>query len=512
MTESRTQNTKRNMISGLIKQIVGIIFPFIIRTLILYQLGEEYQGLSGLFTSVLSVLNLSDLGFSSAVVYILYKPIAEQDHKTVCEIMSYLKKVYRIIGFVILGIGIVILPFLPHLIKGTYPSEINIYFLYLIYLSNSVISYWLFAYKSALLTAMQRMDICDNIYTVTKIFIYIIQITVLILIKNFYAYIIFLPISTAINNILIEFFSNKYFPQIVPNGIIKSEIKAGLIKQVKGVFINRIGDVARNGADNIVISSMIGLAAVAVYNNYFYIYSALYGISLVLSNSMGASVGNSIVKESVEKNYNDMCKFTFIFSWFTGWCTICMCCLYQPFMKLWMRGNISLMLPNRDMVLFCIYFYAITMNNIRNQYLSGAGLFWELRLWYMLEAVGNIALNLIFGYLFGITGILLATLITIILFNFIAQNIVLFKLYLKKGAKAFYIQHITYIAVTLLVCFVTYFICSFVVFNGILGLMVKAVICIFVPNILFLAIYFRTKHFHEALFVFKNILFKKINF
>lgn len=504
MNESRTQNTKRNMISGLIKQIVGIIFPFIIRTLILYQLGEEYQGLSGLFTSVLSVLNLADLGFSSAVVYVLYKPIAEQDHKTVCEIMAYLKKVYRIIGFVILGIGIVILPFLPHLINGTYPNDINIYILYLIYLSNSVISYWLFAYKSALINAMQRMDICDNICTVTKILMYIIQIAALLLIRNFYAYIIFLPISTVINNILIGYFSNKYFPQIVPNGIIKSEIKAGLIKQVKGVFINRIGDVARNGADNIVISSMIGLAAVAVYNNYFYIYSALYGISLVLSNSMGASVGNSIVKESVEKNYNDMCKFTFIFSWFTGWCTICMCCLYQPFMMLWMRGNSNLMLPDRDMILFCVYFYAITMNNIRNQYLNGVGLFWELRLWYILEVVGNITLNLILGYLFGITGILAATLITIIVFNFLARNNVLFKCYFKKSVREFYFQHIKYIMITITVGLITYFICSLVSLNGILQLAAKAIICIFVPNILFLVVYFKSKYFHEAELILKK--------
>lgn len=509
MTESRAHNTKRNMFSGLIRQGLGIMFPFFIRTLVLYKLGEEYQGLSGLFTSVLAVLNLTDLGFSSAVVYILYKPVAEQDYRTVCAIMKYLKKVYRIIGCAVLGIGLLMLMFLQYLIKGTCPADINIYVLYLIYLANSVISYWLFAYKSALLNAMQRMDIIDNISTVTRTLMYMIQIAVLLAFGNYYIYIIFLPVSTIINNLLLEFFSRKYFPQIIPDGVLPADIKSDLVKQVRGIFINRVGDVARNGADNIFLSSMVGLTAVAVYNNYFYIYSALYGISLVISNSMGASVGDSIVKESVEKNYKDMCKFTYIFSWFTGWCTVCMCCLYQPFMMIWMRGNERLLLSDGNMLLFCIYFYAITMNNIRNQYVNGVGLYWELRLWYMLEAAGNIVLNLVLGYLFGITGILFATLITIVVFNFISRNTVLFRNYFIKGMKEFYLAHIVYAVVTAVVGFITYSACSMISLHGIGGLAARAVICIFVPNLLFLGVYCRTRVFQEAVLFMKKAFLRR---
>lgn len=513
MMESRAQNTKRNLFSGLIRQGLSIIFPFFIRTLILYRLGEEYQGLNGLFTSVLAVLNLTDLGFSTAVVYILYKPVAERDFSTVCAIMSYLKKVYRIIGFVVLGIGLFILPFLQHFIKGSYPANINIYVLYMIYLANSVISYWLFAYKSALLNAMQRMDIIDNISTVTRTLMYIIQIAVLLIFENYYIYIIFLPFSTIVNNLLLEYFSRKYFPWINPGGIISANIKSDLVKQVRGIFINRIGDVARNGTDNIFLSSLVGLTAVAVYNNYFYIYSALYGISLVIANSMGASVGNSIVQESVEKNYKDMCRFTFMYAWFTGVCAICMCCLYQPFMMLWMRGNERLMLPDRDMMLFCVYFYAITMNNIRNQYINGVGVYWELRLCYVLEAVGNIALNLILGYFFGITGILLATLITIVVFNFISRNTVLFRNYFRKGMKAFYLAHSAYTVVTVVVCAITYLVCSNINLHGISGLAVRGIICILVPNLLFLGAYCRITVFRESLtFLQKTFLGRRMHF
>lgn len=507
MADSRTKNTKRNMISGLVQQMINILLPFVTRTLILYQLGEEYQGLSSLFTSILQVLNLTDLGFSSAVVYILYKPIAEHDNQAVCAIMEYFKKIYRIIGLAVLSLGIILMPFLPYLIKGSYPDDINIYLLYFIYLTNSVISYWLFAYKSALLNAMQRMDIVNNISTVTRAVMYLFQILVLILFSNYYTYIIFLPIATILNNILLEILSKKYFPEFLPNGVIPDDTRKALIKQVRGIFINRIGDVARNGADSIFLSSLIGLTAVAVYNNYFYVYTAVYGISLVIANSMAASVGNSIAKESIDKNYNDLCKFTFIFSWFTGWCTVCLCCLYQPFMLIWMRGDMHLLLSNLDMILFCIYFYAITMNNIRNQYLNGAGLYWELRLWYILEAVGNIVLNYLLGKFFGITGILLATLITIVLFNFISRNHVLFQYYFKRSIKEFYFQHIFYIIITTIGCVLTYFICSFVSFNGIIGLLSKMAICMVIPNILFLGAYFRTNKFQESV-LFINTTFQ----
>ena len=140
MENKRITNTKRNIISGVLRQCINIVLPFVVRTIIIYTLGEVYQGLSSLFTSILHVLSLTDLGFTSAVVYILYKPIADCDEPKICSIMAYLKKVYFVIGLVILGLGLALLPFLPNLIAGDYPPNINIYVLYLIYLINSVVS------------------------------------------------------------------------------------------------------------------------------------------------------------------------------------------------------------------------------------------------------------------------------------------------------------------------------------------------------------------------------------
>ena len=168
----RTKNAVRNLVFGFINKMIIMLFPFVIRTIIIRELGAGYLGLGSLFTSILQVLNLAELGFSSAVVFCMYKPIAEKDSETICALLNLYKQIYRIIGIVILVIGLALTPFLPYLIKGTVPNGINIYILYYIYLFNTAITYFLFAYKSTLLVAHQRNDVVSNISSLTNILQY----------------------------------------------------------------------------------------------------------------------------------------------------------------------------------------------------------------------------------------------------------------------------------------------------------------------------------------------------
>ena len=395
------------------------------------------------------------------------------------------------------------------MISGSVPSDVNIYILFLIYLFNTVISYWLFAYKSALFNAMQRSDIVSNVYTVTNIFIKTVQVVMLLVFKNYYVYIVLLPLGTIANNLLLHFFSKRYFPEIVPFGKIDKESKDNVIKQVKALFIGKVGSVARNSFDNIVISTLLGLVIVAVYDNYYSIFTALYGIMLVVTQAMQASVGNSLIKESVEKNYNDLKKFTFLFMWIIGWCTVCLFNLYQPFMLIWMRNDQSLLLSFLDMGLLTLYFYVINMNNTRNLYLEGNGLYHECRWWFLLEAIGNLALNFVLGYFLGVTGVILATIITIFVFNFITRTNVVFGHYFKFSPKGFYLSHVLYFLITVFACAVTFAFCGFVSVDGVWGLIIRAAICVFVPNVLFLLFYRQLPVFKEAVGFVKGFLIRK---
>lgn len=484
MEDSRTKNTVRNIGAGLINQIVSIILPFINRTVILWSLGAEFTGLSGLFSAILSVLGIAELGFNTAIVYSLYKPMAENDENKICEIVSLYRKIYEIIGTIIFIIGMVIMPFLKYLIHGSYPNEINLYVVYFLYLLNTVISYYMFAYKECLLIANQRQDIAQNLRTIVNIFRYGMQFAILLILHNFYYYLIVAIIGTIVTNLGIQCITVKkysYFKQIKK----KQHVPVEMITQVKGLMINKICDTFRNSFDSLIISSFIGLTATAIYGNYYYIYSAVYGVMLTICNAMAASVGNSIVEKDECQNYEDLLTFSALFSVVMGVCTALMACLYQPFMKLWAGNN--LLLPTFDMFLFCVYFYVINMNNIRNQYISGTGIWWKLKVSYTVEAIANLLLNFILGKVLGITGVLLATIITIFIFNYLQRNTILFKNYFKKSSYSKYLLEQLYYALFAVIAVgVSYILCRQINLGSVFGMITKGLIVSVVSSIILL--------------------------
>lgn len=507
MTDSRTKNTSRNIVAGLWKRFSTIILNFVNRSIIIYILGAEFSGLNSLFTSVIGVLNIAELGIDMAIVQSMYKPIAEGNKKRICELLTLYKKSYYIVGTVILGVGIILIPFIPLLINEELPSNVNLYVLYVLYLINSVISYFMYAYRESLLYAHQREDISHIFRTNILIGKNIVQALVLLLFKQYYIYLVIEISATIANNIWIGIKTKRIYPEYV---CVNEKVKmpAEIKEQLKGLVLGNVCDKARNSLDSIILSMYLGLTVVAVYNNYYYIYSALYSIILSVCNAMSASIGNSIVTETVEKNYENLQKFSFIIAWMTGWISICMLCLYQPFMELWMGKE--LMLSDENMFLFCIYFYAINMNNIRNQFISGTGIWWKLKYSNVGEAIGNIILNIVLGKLFGITGILAATIITIIGFNFIWRTRILFDNYFKELSLSEYLKnHCFWSFAVIIAAIITWKVCALVSGTTIIRLLANAMICVILPNIIMVMFFFKTKQFKSAKCFILNIYRKK---
>ena len=497
MGDSRTKNTSRNILAGLWNRFSTILLSFVNRTIIIYVLGAEFSGLNSLFTSILGVLSIAELGIDVAIVQSMYKPIAEGDKKRICELLTLYKKSYNIVGIVILGIGLALIPFIPYLINDEIPASVNLYILYILYLINSVMSYLLYAYRESLLYAHQREDVSQMFRSVTLIGKNVAQAVVLLLFKQYYAYMAIEIVFTVLNNLWIGKETQRRYPEYQCVRGEKVRMSEDIKDQLKGLVLGNICDKARNSLDSIILSAYLGLTAVAIYNNYYYIYSALYGIMLVVCNSMSASIGNSIVTETVEKNYDNLQKFSFIVAWISGWMSICMLCIYQPFMELWMGKD--LMLSNFNMMLFCVYFYAINMNNIRNQFVSGTGIWWKLKYSNIGEALGNILLNLVLGKLFGITGIILATIITIVVFNFWWRTEVLFKTYfVGMSLKEFLKNHGYWIVCVLIAAVVTWGLCSLIQVNAVVQLFINGIICVIVPNGILLLMFWRTKQFQNA--------------
>lgn len=495
MRESRTIKSVRNIIWAVINKVAIIIMPFIVRTVLIYKLGAEYTGLSGLFTSVLTMLSLAELGFSSAMVYCMYEPIHNGDDDTVCALLNFYKKVYRYIGLIILAVGIILTPFLHNFISGDVPSDINIYILYFIYLSNTAISYFLFAYKSSLLTAYQRNDKISIIGLICNMALYSVQIIVLLTTRNFYLYVIALPLSTIAMNIAYEKTSKKLFPEIVCRGEIGKELKTKIKKRVVGIMLYKLSSTTRTSFDSIIISAFLGLVILTQYQNYFMIISSVLGVLSVVSNAITASVGDSIVEKSTDDNYKDFRKFLFVYMWVAGVCAACILGLIQSFMKMWVGEKLLLDLAMA--ILFTFYFYAQTMGDMVFVYRTAAGLWWEDRIRPVVEAIANIVLNIVMVKICGLYGVILATIITLIGINFIWGAYILFKHYFKRSMIEYLKIQGIQIVLSAIACGLVLFVCN-MIGNGIVGFVLKMIICAVIPNIIFFIFYWKTSLFREA--------------
>lgn len=499
---NRTKNTVRNIIFGVINKIIVLLLPFIIRTIIIYKLSADYVGLGSLFSSILQVLSVTELGFASAITFSMYRPVSKGDTEEILLLIGFLKTIYKIVGIIILVIGLFLLPFLGYLVNGDIPPDINLYLLYLIYLTNTAISYFFFGYKNSILNVYQRNDITSKISSLVEMVKGIIQIAVLILFKNYYVYIIMLPIFTLISNLISKRVVDRIFPQFnVKTPYSLKKIKE-MKKQIGGIAIGRISLVCRNSFDSIIISALFGLTTTAMYSNYYLIFSSLTSFLAVLLTSMTASVGNCMVTKSMEENEKNHLKFDFYFVLIASFCTICMFSLYQPFMEIWVGED--LMFGNDTMALFCIYFYINNLAQVRSIYSETAGIWWNFKWLSIIEMLANILLNIGLGIWIGVNGILLATIITAFFCSFIGITVVTYKVLFKNKSYEFFRLNSFYIIVTFCLCACAYLM-QFIPLNGILGLVAKAAIASFGSSVMLLLIYLI---FPQTRAYLKEIFFK----
>ena len=377
MKIERTKNASRNIVFGIILRLHQTIFPFLIRTAMLYIMGAKYLGLNSLFSSVLQVLNLAELGVGSAMVYSMYRPIAEDDEQKICALMRMYKIYYRLIGVFIGIVGLIITPYVPHLIKGDVPPGINVYILYLLNLGSTVLTYWLFAYKNCLLTAHQRTDVNNKVTIVTYTIKYLFQFLALYLFHNYYIYLIIRLIVQAMTNIVNAICVTKMYPKYKAKGDLPIEEKKIINRRIRDLFTSKVGNIIVNSADTIVVSAFLGLTMLGIYENYYYIEKAIISIIAIVFSSCLAGIGNSLIVETKKKNYEDFKTFTFITAWIAGFCTICLLNMFQPFMEIWVGKK--LMLEFQAVVFFGIYFLMYEYCQLLLIYKDAAGIWHQDR-------------------------------------------------------------------------------------------------------------------------------------
>ena len=506
----RKKNAIRNTKWGIVEKIMILLLPFAIRTCLIYKLGIEYAGLNSLFSSILAILNLAELGVSRAIVYSMYSPIAQRDKNKICALLNFYKKTYIIIGFVVLIIGLSLMPFLSIFVKDKAPDNINIYLIYLTFLINSVLGYFFFSYKNCIISSYQREDIISkNSFILNNIF-YIIQITIILFLKNYYLYILTIPLLTILINLVNYFTASRLFPDYIPKGELDILTKNELRKNIFGLLIGKIGGSTRNTLDSIIISSFFGIVAVGIYNNYFFVITSINGFLGIITNSILAGVGNKIVLESPQDNYLDFEKFHFFYMWLSGWCMVCLLCLYQPFMLIWVGEK--LILPFSSVFLLSYYFLMLKQGDINSLYYQAAGLWYYGRWRSIIEAILNLILNILLGKLYGINGIIIATIISFTIVYFYGSSFTFTK-YFKNGKLVrFYFENLYFCIISILNGLIFVYIFKYLKFSNLfVDLFIKSLICLVFPNLIFFVVFIcnknKRKHIFDIIFQIKRKLF-----
>lgn len=501
---TRKQYVSLNILTGSVSHVISMILQLVGRTIFINALGVEYLGINAMFYNILMLLSLADLGFGSAIVYGMYRPLAENDTDAVVALMTYYKKVYHKIAILVAVIGIGMLPFLPYVVNlDREIPHLQVY--YLLYVANIVISY-LMAYKYTIITADQKGYLISAYSLIGSILQTIAQIIILVVFKNFLLYLMVFIIRTFLVNWFQSNKAKKVYPFISGTKELDQETKKGIFENVKSMFLYKFGGVLLNNTDNIIISMMIGTVYVGLYSNYLTIIASIYSFTDIIFNSVTSSVGNLNASEDNAWKFEIFKVLNFVVFWIMTFCSVCFLVLFNDFITLWVGEEFVFGMLTVIIIVFN-FFMPGTLTAI-SIYRDTTGMFKQTKYVFMITALINLVLSIILGKAYGLMGILLATAIARLLTNMWYEPLILFKTYFKKSPLIYFKRQAFYWIVAIVSCLSTYLLSRAFHTVSLVNLMLKLMICIVVPNVIILALFFRTKEFE---YIYNQIIKKVLD-
>lgn len=488
----RSKNSIRNVSVTVICQIINILLSFLCRTIFIQLLSETYLGLSGLFSDVLYVLSVAELGIGTAITFSMYKPLAQNNQKEIGALMAFYRKTYHIIGIVVAAIGLVLTPFIPAITH--HPNVAYLLLYYLLYVFNSVISYF-FSYWQTIIIADQKSYICTIYQYAFSIVQNIVQIFIVLLTKSFLLYLLVQIACNFLMNLAVALKAKKMYPYVekYKDQRLNDSAHEKIVRNVKAMFLHRAGGAIVNGTDNILISVFTGLNNVAVNFNYNLIFNTISNVVLQIFNAITGSVGNLGVMESERKSYQVYQAINFAGFWIYSFCSVSLFCLLNPFMIIWTQKNMYF--PLITVLILVLNFYTTGMRQTTLMFKNALGLFWYDRYKAVVEAVVNLIASLILAHFLGVPGIFLGTLISTMTVDFWVEPLVLFRHGFHQRVSMYFKQYIGYAIVTSVSGLLTYYLCSYVRGNHLIGFIGKCFVCVIVPNLLYFIIFHHSNEF-----------------
>ena len=507
----RTKQSIKNASFSIVCQGIQQLLKVIVRIVFIRVIGQEYLGLNSVFTDILTALQLVELGVGPAIAYSLYKPLAENDIQKVKSIMSLFKKTYRIIGLIVLILGICFTPFYSFFINEI-PDIPNMNFIYLIFVFDTAVSY-LYSYYRTLLISDQKKYIDILIQTAVISAISILQIILIIITHNYIFYILAQVIGTILTNFIASRFALKEYPYLNDKDIKKLDVQTyGEIKKnVFAMIFHKIGSIVRDATDNLLISKYIGLAISGIYSNYSMIIRALTNIISQLFTAVLSSVGNLHVKANEKDKITVFYNINFINFWIASFCACCFGALINPFILI--IADESYLLSPFVTCLITLRFYLDVMRKTPWMFCEAAGIYWKGRTKPLIEVAVNLVTSIILAKYIGIAGIFVGTIITILAVDVTIEPYLAFKYVLKDKIWKYYLRYIVYLFIFIIMFTSANLTSSLIHGNEISSFVLKAIITVVTTNILVIVITFRTNEFKYVKILAKGYtgqLIKKI--
>lgn len=504
---SRTKNSVINSIYASMAQLVTILLTFVVRTVFIKTLSAEYLGVNGLFTNIITMLSLADLGIGISIPYTLYKPLAEDNKSKIKALMKLYSKIYNIIGLIVLIVGIAITPFLKYIIKDM-PKIPEINLIYILFVINAACSYF-FVYKQLLMDSDQKGYIASKITMIATIIKSIIEVLILYITKNYIAYLLVSIMVTILQNLAISMKCDKMYPYIkekTEEKVSKEDVRE-LRKNTSALVIYRIGTVALTGTDSIIISKFIGVVAVGIYSNYILITNAITKVISQIFSAITSSIGNLVVTADEKKSEEILYKLQFLNFWLYTFFSVCVIALINPFINLWVGEQY--LLDNYVAFAIGLNLYVLGMQNVVTSFRNAYGLFVQGKYRPVIMTIVNIILSIWWAQLIGILGVILATAFSRIFIVGIYDPIVLFKYGLKNRPKKYFITYVKYFIVFVVLSAISLYIVSLINIGNIGIWIIMGCILVIVINIILAILFYNDENFIFYKNKLKSIIEKK---
>ncbi len=484
---ARVEQAGKNIKYSTIAYIINNLLKLVVRLVFVKALSIEYLGIHGLLSNILAMLSLAELGVGPAIVYSLYKPLAEKDTETIKALMALFRKAYAAIGISIIGIGVCIMPWLDWFIKSNTISDIQ--WFYFVFLFNTGISYF-YSYKRNLLIADQKQYINSIYQSSGQIALAVLQIMFLLVYPSYLIYILLMLLVTVSENYAVVKKVVRVYPYLQEKNVqtLSVDIKNTIIKNVKAMIAHKIGGMAVFSTSNLILSKFVGLTAVALYSNYYLVISAVNNFAGQFFSSITASIGNLIVLESNQKKASVFKVIEFILAWQAMIVSCGFYVLLNQLIELWLgeRFLFDAIIVNW----LIVNFYLIYMRKAVNTFKDASGLYWNDRYKPLAEAVINLVASVYLTIHYGVIGVIWGGIISTLLTCFWVEPYVLFRNSIEIKLKDYFKDYFKYAVVTLLTAVFSKWLYNklfseVTVINFILGV----ILCLIISNSVWISVF-----------------------